>query len=88
MHENKNTTQEIKTNIEKEENHNVESTSVCNKMMGKVKVKMKQSIYRPAQALMTSGVRVSQIDSRHIIFSALCTGHLCPPGDNPGTHFC
>jgi hypothetical protein len=55
--------------------------------------KLKQTHYRPGQALRVPGCWGSQIlkDDRHmkvVRLSAICTGCLYPPGNTPGTHVC
>jgi hypothetical protein len=58
----------------------------------KVKVKVKQSCYRPGQALRVQKVEDPRLlDSRHmkvVRMSALRTGRVYPPGNIPSTHFC
>ena len=55
-----------------------------------VNVKVKQSHYRPGQALRFQEFEAPRLqDSRHMKFvrSALCTGRLYPPGNTSGTPF-
>jgi len=57
-----------------------------------VKVKVKQALYRPGQALRFQKVGDPKyLDIQHVnvvILSALCTNCLCLPGNITGTHFC
>jgi len=57
--------------------------------MREVKLKVKLSQYRHEQSLRAE-VEAPRIFRWHmkVVRSALCTGHLYPPGDIPGTHFC
>jgi len=54
--------------------------------------KVKQSQYRPGQALSVPEVEASRFqNNRHMKLervSALHTGHLYPPENIPGIHFC
>jgi hypothetical protein len=54
--------------------------------------KVKQSHYRPEQALRVPGVEVPRFqDNRHmkvVSLSALHTGRLYSPGNIPGNNFC
>jgi hypothetical protein len=57
-----------------------------------VKVKLKQSLYSLGQALEFQEFEASTFrDNRHMNvkrLSVLSTGHLNPPENIPGTHFC
>ena len=57
----------------------------------KVKVKVKESHYRPGQApSVPAGWAPRVQDSQHmkVVRSALRTGRLYSPENTPGTHFC
>src|SRR5215470_10409421 len=58
----------------------------------KVKVKVKQSRYRPGRPLGFQEVEAPRfLDNRHmkvVRLSALRTGRLYAPGNIPATHFC
>jgi len=60
--------------------------------MKRLLVKLKQSNYRPGQALRVSEVGAPRFeDIRHmqvVRLSAVRTGRFYPPRNTPGTHFC
>jgi hypothetical protein len=58
--------------------------------MHEVKLKVKLSQYRHGQSLRAEveAPRIFRQRMKVVRLSALCAGHLYPPGDIPGTHFC
>jgi len=72
--------------------HTIPQHRHCRSTDGAIQVKVKQSHYRPGQALMLPGgwdslLRQSALEGGRVV-SPTRPRRLYPPGNFPGTHFC